>query len=80
MTEQPLSAWQQYKKNLGETRPWDLINPKTHYLPNEESLARLDICKSCPELIQLTTTCKKCGCFMLAKTKVAKAECPIGKW
>jgi hypothetical protein len=31
-------------------------------------------------LIKLTSQCKKCGCFMEAKTKLPNAECPIGKW
>ena len=75
-----LSAWQQYKKNLGETRPWDLINPNTEYVDNNLSLQRFKICQVCPEFIKLTTQCKKCGCFMKLKTKLEKASCPIGKW
>jgi hypothetical protein len=38
------------------------------------------MCKACPELIKLTTQCKKCGCFMDAKTELPHAECPLGKW
>jgi hypothetical protein len=75
-----LTPWEQYKKNLGDTRPWDLFNPKTEYVSEEEKNKRLDLCKSCPELIKLTTQCKKCGCFMSLKTKLAVAVCPIGKW
>ena len=41
---------------------------------------RLDICKSCEFLFKPTNTCKKCGCFMNAKTKIATQRCPIGKW
>jgi ribosomal protein L32 len=41
---------------------------------------RLDICKSCEHYFTPTTTCKKCGCFMIAKTKLLDASCPIGKW
>jgi hypothetical protein len=74
------SRWQQYKENLGETRPWDFLNPNLQTVPIEISNSRLDICKTCPELIKLTTQCKKCGCFMAAKTKLSFAECPIGKW
>jgi hypothetical protein len=53
---------------------------KENYI--EESIAneRLSICKACPELIKLTTQCKKCGCFMAAKTKLKMATCPLGKW
>jgi hypothetical protein len=75
-----LSPLQKYIQNLGETRPWDLVNPKTEWIDEEVSIKRYDICKSCPELIKLTTQCKKCGCFMKAKTKLEKATCPIGKW
>lgn len=74
------SAWQKYKENLGDTRPWDLVNPKTEYASAEISEERYSICKQCPELIKLTKQCKKCGCFMYAKTKLLEATCPLGKW
>jgi hypothetical protein len=60
-------------------KPWDMLN-KENYTTEELSKERLLICKSCPELIKLTTQCKKCGCFMHAKTKLEKATCPLGKW
>jgi len=41
---------------------------------------RYDICKSCPHFVEVTSTCKKCGCFMAAKTYLSSAECPVGKW
>ena len=41
---------------------------------------RIKICKSCDEFIQITTICKKCGCFMILKTKLTKSKCPEGKW
>jgi hypothetical protein len=78
MTEK--SAWQKYKENLGDTRPWDLVNPTNYVKDKSISDKRLEICKACPELIKLTTQCKKCGCFMAAKTKLEHATCPIGKW
>ena len=37
-------------------------------------------CEKCEFLIKPTNNCKKCGCFMKVKTKVASAACPIGKW
>lgn len=80
MSEEKLSAWQQLKKNMGDTRPWDLINPNTNFLSDEDSEKRFNLCLSCPELIHLTKQCKKCGCFMSAKTKIAAATCPMGKW
>lgn len=41
---------------------------------------RLEICKACPELIPVTNNCKKCGCFVHAKTWIRDATCPMGKW
>lgn len=73
------SPWDQWKENLGESRPWDLINPKTEYVEKEVAQARYDICKKCPFLLP-TKQCSKCGCFMKAKVKMAHAECPEGKW
>jgi len=75
-----LTPWQKYKQNLGDTRPWDLLNPNTEYVSDDLHSDRLNICKACPEFISLTTQCKKCGCVMNFKTKLEKATCPIGKW
>lgn len=75
-----MSAWEDYKKSLGSSRPWDLINPNTEWVSSDISDKRLSICNTCPELIKLTTQCKKCGCFMKAKTKLKNATCPLLKW
>lgn len=74
------SAWQKYKEKLGETRPWDLLNPATEYVDSAIAEQRYDICLSCPQLLKSTKQCKECGCFMLIKTKMQDAECPLGKW
>lgn len=42
--------------------------------------SRYNICKSCENFIKQTTTCTKCGCFMIAKVRLSGASCPIGKW
>jgi len=74
-----MSKWSEWKEALGETRPWDLLD--SNKLAEEDvAKERLEIRKQCPELIQLTTTCKKCGCFMTGKTKIQGATCPLGKW
>jgi hypothetical protein len=75
-----LTPYQQWKKNLGTTRPWDLLNPKTEYVEDEEASRRMDICKACPFLIKATGQCKKCGCIMHLKTTLKGAECPVGNW
>lgn len=73
------SPWQKYKEKLAESNPMQLLD-KSYYISTEDSTKRYDICLECPELIQLTKQCKKCGCFMLAKTKLKTASCPLGKW
>jgi len=74
-----LTPWQQYKKNLGDARPWDLMH-KDQQTDEKTANERYEICKKCPEFINLTTQCKKCGCIMTLKTKLKIAECPLGKW
>ena len=39
---------------------------------------RRAICDDCE--FKMGLNCKKCGCFIHAKTRVATARCPIGKW
>lgn len=73
------SRWQEYKERNGVT-PLDLLNPKTKPATEEDSNHRLEICKSCPELIKSVNQCKQCGCFMQLKTKLESAKCPLGKW
>ena len=41
---------------------------------------RMDLCKGCEFLLKPTNNCRKCGCFMDIKTKIATSRCPIGKW
>jgi len=40
---------------------------------------RYALCKSC-ENFSLQSSCKLCGCYMPAKTKVIDATCPANKW
>jgi hypothetical protein len=80
MSEEKLSPYQEWKKNLGKTRPWDMINPSTEFAKDELHDKRYSICQVCPEFISLTSQCKKCGCLMKMKTKLQQATCPIGKW
>lgn len=73
------SRWELYKEKNGVT-PFDMLNPQTKFLSEEQKNERYQICLSCPELIKVTTQCKKCGCFMAVKTKLEAAKCPLGKW
>jgi len=40
---------------------------------------RFSICQGC-EFLKENFRCEKCGCFMKAKTQLATASCPVGKW
>lgn len=75
-----MNAWQEYKKKLGTTRPWDVINPSAPRATEEEASRRYAMCLECPRLIKATRQCRECGCIMPIKTKIADAVCPIGKW
>ncbi len=75
-----MSKWEEWKKNLGETRPWHLLDHSKIVDDPKTAEQRLAICKGCPEFLQLTSQCKKCGCVMTAKTRLEAAKCPIGKW
>lgn len=75
-----MTPWQEYKKKLGNTRPWDAINPNVEKVSDELASERYEICQACPRLVKLTKQCKECGCFMNVKVKLKEAVCPLGKW
>lgn len=75
-----MSAWEEYKKKVGSTRPWDILNTNVERATDEEESTRYSLCQDCPEFIKLTTQCKQCGCIMKMKVKLKEAKCPIGKW
>jgi hypothetical protein len=75
-----LSLWQTWKQNLGSTRPWDLLTADAPRATDEQATERLAICNDCPFLTKVTQQCRKCGCFMHLKVKLAMADCPEGKW
>jgi hypothetical protein len=80
MSDENLSPWKKYKQSLGDTRPWDVLNPNKPKLDDKSASERFDICLGCEHLIQLTNQCKKCGCLMTLKTKLKDATCPLQKW
>ena len=61
-------------------RPWDLFNKNLGRVSDTIAEERMSICNGCEMLIQATKTCKDCGCFMSAKTKLPNASCPLNKW
>ena len=40
---------------------------------------RMLICSACDELSK-KYVCKKCGCYMPAKTRSGASKCALGKW
>lgn len=75
-----MSRWLEYKKKIGESRPWDALKPSEYLDDTDAAQKRMLICEDCPRLIRETKQCRECGCFMKLKTKLANAKCPIGKW
>jgi hypothetical protein len=63
-----------------QVRPWDLFNKNMGRTPSSVQQERMSICKSCPFYRKSIDQCKKCGCIMNQKTKLADASCPVGKW
>jgi len=63
-----------------EVRPWDLFNKNMNRAPSKIQQERLSICESCPFYRKKINQCKKCGCIMPQKVKLADASCPIDKW
>ena len=47
---------------------------------NRDAIDRMKICLQCEHFLKMTKQCKKCGCFMVIKTRLPNATCPIGKW
>jgi|ETNmetMinimDraft_11_1059920.scaffolds.fasta_scaffold46848_2 hypothetical protein len=40
---------------------------------------RTALCNKCEHYLH-STLCKKCGCYMNVKIRIANASCPVGKW
>jgi hypothetical protein len=64
-------------KNLTVTTVKALSRGK---LNKEDRDKRYNECLNCPSFVQHSKRCSECGCFMSAKTWVAGATCPLGKW
>ena len=63
-----------------DVTPLDIFKPSTEWVDENLSNQRYSICNMCPKFISLTKQCQECGCFMVVKTKMAAATCPLGKW
>jgi len=74
-----LASYIGYNKYMDDVTPFDLINGSPRVEKDIKDI-RMDICKTCDWFRPKTQTCKKCGCFMAAKSMLSNAKCPIGKW
>lgn len=55
---------------------WFMLRGKN----NELSKTRSAICSPCQHKDKRLNSCKECGCFLPAKTRVDDAQCPFGYW
>ena len=70
-------------KNLSENitdSVGEMSKGKSPFCSKDSINQRMSLCNACPHFVKTTTQCKRCGCFMSAKTKLKHASCPIGKW
>lgn len=58
----------------------DLLN-EDNYIDDEDVVAKRKLtCAVCPYLYKKTLQCKKCLCFVKAKSKLKTEDCPMGYW
>jgi hypothetical protein len=74
-----LSKWEEYKRSLGNSRPWHLLD-KNNRVDDKTFQKRLAVCVICPFFAKNISACKKCGCLMKGKARLKDAECPLNKW
>ncbi len=70
-------------KSLSETVTnsyGEIAKGQSVFVPETTSSTRMSICQSCDDFNSKTTQCRRCGCFMSAKTRLKHGSCPIGKW
>lgn len=81
MAKNAWEEWKEKQRTIGRNvSPLDFFRQDTEYSDPAVQDVRYAICESCPELRPHTKQCKKCGCFMKLKVKLADAACPLGKW
>jgi ribosomal protein L32 len=75
-----MSIAEALKKKL-ETTKKDIESLAVELKADDELQSnRLSLCMSCEHLFKPTSSCKKCGCFVKAKTWIKNAKCPLDKW
>lgn len=57
---------------------WDLLRGKLEFTDKKVAIDRMNICNSCEA--RKGNFCSVCGCYLPAKTKLKKSECPMELW
>lgn len=58
----------------------ELSKGKSIFVEADVQQTRLKLCQACDDFNKTTMQCRRCGCFMSAKTRLKSGSCPIGKW
>ena len=83
--EKEYSSLGEKAKNLANFS-WELMQYMVQnkdgalFVSDEVHKERTEICKSCDRYNHAHQTCKECGCFIPAKSKVILDSCPLDKW
>lgn len=56
----------------------DLLTGNLQFVDSQTKNQRMDICNSCEA--RKLNFCSVCGCYLPAKTKLKKSECPMELW
>lgn len=56
----------------------DAVSGNLEFVDDTIAKQRAAICDGCD--IRLSRICTACGCFIDAKVKLTKSECPLDKW
>lgn len=68
------------KSNTSNVETENLSIEKITLIDMDSFQERIKVCDTCENLVKMTFSCKKCGCFMKIKARFKKSTCPIGKW
>ncbi len=58
----------------------DIFTGKLKFVSRSLAKQRYTECVNCEVRNKTLNICTICGCFLPAKTKLEKSECPMGKW
>ena len=59
---------------------WDFLTGKLEFASKSIATERMNICLNCEIRNPKFNICTICGCYLPAKTKLKKSECPMELW